>query len=152
MSDLATGFQSLALEYQRVIRLAQDRHTITVTPLQQLVGGWSGAIIYLVSVSAHASTRLEHCILKLDRKRASSQSDEVTRHLIALSKSPPDYARDHIADMAFDPVEHDGDVAIFYRIAGQSLRDYRPLASYARQSELSAIFAATNTFLLDEWN
>ena len=152
MSDLATGFQSLPLEYQRVIRLAQDRHTVTVTPLQQLVGGWSGAVIYLVSVSAHDSRRLEHCILKLDRTRASSQSDEVTRHTIALSKSPPDFARDHIADMAFDRVDHEGAVAIFYRIAGQSLRDYRPLSSYGRQSQLSAIFAATNTFLLDEWN
>lgn len=47
MSDLATGFQSLPLEYQRIIRLAQERHAITVTPLQQLVGGWSGAMIYL---------------------------------------------------------------------------------------------------------
>src|SRR5215211_3759574 len=152
MSDLASGFQSLPLEYQRVILLAQDRHNMTITPLQQLVGGWSGAVIFLVSVSSHISKRVEHFILKLDRTSKSSKSDEVTRHTIALSKSPPDFTRDHIAEMAFDRVEHDGTIAIFYRIAGQSLRDYRPLLYYGRQSQLKTIFAATTTFLLAEWN
>ncbi|NTU83814.1 MAG: hypothetical protein HGA45_31315, partial [Chloroflexales bacterium] len=152
MSDLAPGFQSLPLEYQRVIFLAQDRHNMTITPLQQLIGGWSGAVIFLVSVSSHTSKRVEHFILKLNRRNKSSQADEVTRHTIALSKSPPDFTRDHIAAMAFDRVEHDDTIAIFYRIAGQSLRDYRSLASYGRQSQLKTIFAATNTLLLAEWN
>ena len=51
MPELTTDFQSLPEEYQHVIRLAQDTHKITVAPLQLLVGGWSGAVVYLVSVS-----------------------------------------------------------------------------------------------------
>jgi predicted ATPase len=63
-----------------------------------------------------------------------------------------DFARDHIAELVFDRVEHEGAIAIFYRIAGQSLLKYRPLSSYGQQSQLKTIFAATNTVLLAEWN
>ncbi|MDQ1530459.1 MAG: hypothetical protein QOE37_564 [Microbacteriaceae bacterium] len=152
MSELAVGFASLPDEFQRVLALAQDRNSVAVTPLDQLVGGWSGAAIHLVSVASEGSGRLEHCILKLDRKRPSARSGEVDRHTAALRAAPPDFARSHIPDMAFDPVEDDGAVAIFYRIAGQSLRNYRPLSSHRRQSELATIMAATTTFLLDDWN
>jgi hypothetical protein len=68
MSELAAEFSSLPPEYQDVIFLAQDQHHITITPLQILVGGWSGAFIYLVSISSQATNLVEHCILKLDRK------------------------------------------------------------------------------------
>ena len=68
MPELTTDFQSLPEEYQHIIRLAQDQYNITVAPLQLLVGGWSGAVVYLVSVSANETKRVEHCILKLDRK------------------------------------------------------------------------------------
>ena len=51
MPELTVDFQTLPEEYQQVIRLAQDQYKITVTPLQLLVGGWSGAVVYLVSVS-----------------------------------------------------------------------------------------------------
>src|SRR5512136_3219173 len=98
MPELATDFQSLPDEYQHLIRLAQDRYNITVTPLQLLVGGWSGAVVYLVSVAANDTRRVEHCILKLDRKGKSSKSDEVTRHTLATGKSTLDFARDHIAE------------------------------------------------------
>ncbi len=152
MSELLTNFQSLPDEYQQVIRLAQDQYKITVAPLQLLVGGWSGAVVYLVSVSANDTKRVEHCILKLDRKGKSAKSDEVTRHNIVMSKSTPDFAREHIAELVFDRVEHEGAIAIFYRIAGQSLLKYRPLSNYGQQSQLKTIFTATNTILLAEWN
>lgn len=152
MSELATGFQTLPIEYQSIIQLAQDQHEIAILPLQQLAGGWSGAILYLVSVSWQGSSRLEHLVLKLDRKSGKSKSDEITRHQAALSKSPPDFARQHLAQMAFERVEHENAVAIFYAIAGQSLRDYLPLSAYQRQSQLETIFAATNHYLLAEWN
>jgi hypothetical protein len=90
LSELATGFQSLPLDFKRVIHLAQDQHNITVTPLQELAGGWSGALIYLVSVASHTSGPVEHFILKLDHKSKTSKSDEVSRHAIAQSKSPPE--------------------------------------------------------------
>ncbi len=152
MPELTTDFQSLPDEYQQVIRLAQDTYKITVAPLQLLVGGWSGAVVYLVSVSANETKRVEHCILKLDRKGQQAKSDEVTRHNIVVSKSTPDFARQHIAELVFDRVEHEAAIAIFYRIAGQSLLKYRPLSNYGQQSQLKTIFTQTNRVLLDEWN
>jgi len=152
MPELTTDFQSLPEEYQHVIRLAQDQYKITVAPLQLLVGGWSGAVVYLVSVSANDTKRVEHCILKLDRKGKNARSDEVTRHNTVMSKSTPAFARAHIAELVFDRVEHEGTIAIFYRIAGQSLLKYLPLSKYERQSQLKTLFTQTNTVLLNEWN
>ena len=152
MPELTTDFQSLPEEYQYVIRLAQDTYKITVAPLQLLVGGWSGAVVYLVSVSSNETRRVEHCILKLDRKGKSAKSDEITRHNTVMSKSTPEFARAHIAELVFDRVEHQGTIAIFYRIAGQSLLKYRPLSNYERQSQLKTIFVKTNAVLLDGWN
>ena len=152
MPELTTDFQSLPEEYQYVIRLAQDTYKITVAPLQLLVGGWSGAVVYLVSVSSNETRRVEHCILKLDRKGKSAKSDEITRHNTVTNRSTPEFARAHIAELVFDRVEHEGAIAIFYRIAGQSLLKYRPLSNYGRQSQLKTIFTQTNTILLSEWN
>src|SRR5215207_9985232 len=134
MPELTTDFKSLPEEYQHVIRLAEDTHKITVAPLQLLVGGWSGAVVYLVSVSSSETGRVEHCILKLDRKGKAAKSDEVTRHNAVMNKSTPEFARDHIAELVFDRVEQEGVIAIFYRIAGQSLLKYRPLSNYERQN------------------
>ena len=152
MSELAAGFQSLPEGYQHVIRQAQDQYDITIAPLEILVGGWSGAIVLLVSVSANDSRRVEHCILKLDRKKKTSKSDEVTRHNNAISRSTVEFARDHIPELPFEPVEQDGALAIFYRIAGESLLNYRPLSSFGQQSQLKTIFGATNKVLMGEWN
>ena len=113
MPELTTDFQSLPEEYQQVIRLAQDTYKITVAPLQLLVGGWSGAVVYLVSVSANDTKRVEHCILKLDRKGKTAKSDEVTRHNTVMSKSSSDFAREHIAELVYDRIEHEGVIAIF---------------------------------------
>jgi predicted ATPase len=152
MPELATEFQSLSEEYQIAIRLAEETHKIAVVPLQLLVGGWSGAVVYLVSVSNNETKRIEHCILKLDRKGKSAKSDEITRHNTVISRSTPEFARAHIAELVFDRVEYEGTIAIFYRIAGQSLLKYRPLSNYERQSQLRTIFAETNKVLLTEWN
>ena len=89
MAELSPDFQSMPEEYQHLIQLVQDAHPITVTPLQLLVGGWSGAIVYLVSVSYNETGRVEHCILKLDRKGKSAKSDEITRHNTVKDKSTP---------------------------------------------------------------
>lgn len=152
MSELTTDFQSLPEEYQHIIGLAQDIHKITIAPLQVLVGGWSGAVVYLVSVSSNETRRVEHCILKLDRKGKNARSDEVTRHHTVISKASPAFTRAHIAELVFDKVEHEGAVGIFYRIAGQSLLKYLPLSRYERQNQLKALFIRTNAVLLDEWN
>ena len=152
MTELATDFQTLPPEYQAVIRLAQETYTITVAPLELLVGGWSGAVVYLVSVSHNETKRVEHAILKLDRKGKSAKSDEVTRHNHVLTKSTQEFARAHIAELVFDRVEQEGAIAIFYRIAGQSLLKYRPLSHYERQNQLETIFTQTNEVLLQGWN
>jgi hypothetical protein len=152
MPKLAVGFQSLPLEYQNVIRLAQEMHHIAVTPLQALTGGYSGAIIYLVSVALFDPGRVEHYILKLDRKSEKTRSDEFGRYQNAIRLSPPDFAERHIARMAFERVEQAGAVAIFYSIAGQSLNQYRTLSAYERQSQVERIFADTHPLLLCQWN
>ncbi|HVN15129.1 MAG TPA: hypothetical protein VMT73_05260, partial [Anaerolineales bacterium] len=152
MPEPTTDFQSLPEDYQNIIRLAQDAHNIAIMPLELLVGGWSGAVVYLVSVSWNETKRVEHCILKLDRKSKNAKSDEVTRHNAVMSKSTPEFARDHIAELVFDRVEREGTLAIFYRIAGQSLLKYRPLSKHERQNQLKTIFTKTNSVLLAEWN
>ena len=152
MYELTASFQSLPAEYQRVLQLAQEQHQISVVPLQTLVGGWSGAMVFLVSVTHQSNRRVEHCILKLDRKSAKARSDEVSRHAMAQSKSPEAFARDHLATLAFERVEAEGAIAIFYSIAGQSLQDYRPLSNYRQGHQLETVFTATNQYLLKEWN
>ena len=69
-----------------------------------------------------------------------------------MNKSTPEFARAHIAELVFDRVEHEGAIAIFYRIAGQSMLKYLPLSKYERQSQLKTLFTQTNTVLLNEWN
>src|ERR1044071_7772633 len=125
MPELTTNFQSLPEEYQQVIRLAEETYKMTVTPLQLLVGCWSGAVVYLVSVSSNENGRVEHCILKLDRKGKAARSDEVTRHNTVMTRATPEFAQAHIAELVFERVEQEGAIAIFYRIAGQSLLKYR---------------------------
>ncbi len=102
MPDLSADFQTLPTEYQQVIQMAQGQHNIIVAPLQLLVGGLSGAAVYLVSVSYNETKRVEHCILKLDRKSQTARSDEVTRHNTMMGKSTPDFARNHIPELVFD--------------------------------------------------
>jgi hypothetical protein len=85
---------------------------MTVAPLPLLVGGWSGTVVYLVSVSSNETQHVEHCILKLDRKGKSAKSDEVTRHHAVVSKSSPEFARDHIAELVFDRLEQEGAASI----------------------------------------
>jgi len=152
MTELSVDFQSLPPEYQQVIQLAEQQNNIAIAPLQLLVGGWSGAVVYLVSVSFDDTNHVEHCILKLDRKSKRARSDEVTRHTTVMSKSTPQFIRDHVPELVFDRVEHESAIAIFYRLAGQSLLNYLPLSRYERQSQLNMIFTRTNHVLLDEWN
>jgi len=152
MPELTTDFTSLPEEYQQVIQLAQSTYNITIAPLDLLVGGWSGAVVYLVSVSNNETKRVEHCILKLDRKSQKAKSDEVTRHNTVMENAAPEFARAHIADLAFERIEHNGAICIFYRIAGQSLLKYRPLANYGQQNQLQALFTKTYSVLLEEWN
>ena len=152
MSELISGFQSLPPEYQRVLLLAQDHHQIRVAPLQTLVGGWSGAMVFLVSVTYQSNQRVEHLILKLDRKSPKARSDELSRHVSAQSKSPAKFARDHLATLAFERVEAEGAIVIFYSIAGQSLQSFRPLSSYGQGHQLETIFSMTYQYLLAEWN
>jgi predicted ATPase len=152
MTQLATGFSSLPPEYQEVIRLAQEKLGIIVSPLQELLGGWSGAAVYLVSVSFLGSNRVEHYVLKLDRKNPKARSDEIVRHQQAHDSAPAEFARHHMAEIAFERIEQDGTIAIFYEIAGQSLLSYRPLSHYERQAQLVTIFQATYNYLLEGWN
>jgi len=150
--ESVVSFQSLPPDYQKIIQVAEKRYDIAISPLQELAGGWSGAIIYLVRVASAGSGKVEHLILKLDRKRPKSSTDEVSRHQTVRKKSPPEFTRQHIPEIAFDRVEAENALAVFYTIAGQSLLNYRTLSMYRRQSRLVTLFSATNHYLLNEWN
>ena len=98
--SLASEFESLSAGYQNVIRSAQRQHGIRIVPLQELKGGFTGAALYLVSVSSPGSGKLEHLVLKLDRPEAG-EPDELDRHKRALEQAPSDFAREHMAEVAF---------------------------------------------------
>ncbi len=152
MPESVPSFQDLEPEFREVIKLAEERNRVAISPLQELAGGWSGAAVYLVRVASIDSGSVEHVILKLDRKRPRTSSDEITRHQTVLETSPPDFARAHIPEMALDRIETDQVMAIFYTIAGQSLLSFRTLSSYARQSRLEVLFSETTRLILEEWN
>ena len=152
MPESVISFSSLLPEYQRIIQIAEEKNDIAIAPLQELAGGWSGAIIYLVRVASTDSNKVQHLVMKLDRKRPMSSSDEISRHKAVQESSPPEFVKNHIPDMAYERVETEEALAIFYAIAGQSLHSYRTLSSYRRQSRIEALFSVTNRVLLDVWN
>jgi predicted ATPase len=151
MSELAREFDALPPRHRAVLQLSQERYNIAVQPLQQITGGLSGAFLYLVSVSSAEGEKVEHLVLKLDQPE-KGEPGEVEQHALALDKAPPDFAEEHMADLAYEPVELDGSIAIFYRIAGESLQEYRPLSKFKQQSQLLAIFHVISMALLREWN
>jgi predicted ATPase len=152
MSELKEAFQTLPEEYQNVIRMAEEKHKIKITPLQLITGGFSGAAVYLASVTSNGNPGAEHLILKLDHKSRHAKNDEWTRHKILTGKASPNFTQNHIAELAFERVESENAAAIFYRIAGQSLLNFQPLSKFNQQNQLETIFTETNDVLLSKWN
>ena len=152
MAGIADNFRSLPVEFQEIIALAQKTFNIEVTPLQELKGGRTGAYLYLVSVTLIETGKVKHLILKLDHKSKKSKTDELERHSTAIKHAPPEFTKNHIADLVFDRIELEEAVAIFYSIAGQSLHNYQSLASYQQQNKLEKIFETTSKLLLESWN
>jgi predicted ATPase/Tfp pilus assembly protein PilF len=151
MTEMAPEFSLLPPEYQRLLRLVQEHNNIVVKPLQQLKGGLSGAYIFLVSVSAVDTAEVKHLVLKLDRPYPGER-DEIERHNIVIAQAPSHFARKHVPEIAFDTIELEGLIAVFYQVAGESLLKYRPLAAYEQQQQLESIFELVATDLLTEWN
>ena len=152
MIELANEFKTLPPDYQKVLQLAQETHKIKVTPLQELKGGQTGANLFLVSVSLPNSKKVQHLVLKLDHKNTKTEMDELERHRTAVNDASVEFAHDHIPELSFNRIELNSSVAIFYNIAGQSLHNYKPLASYQQQNKIEKIFRATNDILLKGWN
>jgi len=147
----APGFRELPPEYQRLILLARERHHLDVALLEALQGGRTGAFLYLASVSAGDFRQVEHFVIKFDRVNDKAKPTESERHHLALSQAPTGFAGQNMAKLAYE-VEHEGAIALFYTVAGQSLQHFRTLASQERQSRLEALFGVTNDYLLKEWN
>jgi predicted ATPase len=146
-----SDFGKLPPEYQHLLRLAKEKHSLDVVPLEALKGGQTGAFLYLVSVSVGDSRQVEHLVLKFDRVNEKAKPTEIERHRLALTQAPTVFARQNMANLAYE-IEHEGASAIFYTIAGQSLQRFRTLASNERQSRLEVLFGATNDYLLKGWN
>lgn len=144
-------FDNLPPEYQHLLRIATEKHNLDVTPLQALTGGRTGAFVYLVSVVVGDSRQIEHFVVKFDHVNPKANPTEVERHRMALSQAPAPFASQHMAKLAYE-VEHEGAIALFYTVAGQSLQYFRTLASQEHQSRLETLFSATTDYLLNEWN
>jgi predicted ATPase/class 3 adenylate cyclase len=144
-------FDNLPPEYQHLLSIARETHNLDVTPLQALTGGRTDAFLYLVSVAVGDSRHVEHFVVKFDRVNQKAKPTEVERHRLALSQAPTVFANQNMAKLAYE-VEHEGAIALFYTIAGQSLQYFRALASEERQSRLETLFGATNDYILKEWN
>lgn len=144
-------FDTLPPEYHHLLGLAKEKYDLAVTPLQALSGGRTGAILYLVSATRGDVRRVEHLIAKFDRVNPKARPTEVERHRMALTQAPAPFANQHMAKLVYE-VEHEGTIALFYSIAGQSLQRFRSLASEERQSRLETLFSVTNDYILREWN
>jgi predicted ATPase/class 3 adenylate cyclase len=145
------NFEDLPPEYQRLVQIAKDQHHLDVTPLQVLMGGRTDAFVYLVSASIGDLRQVEHFVVKFDHVNEKAKPTEVERHRMALRQAPAGFASQHMAKLAYE-VEHEGVIALFYTVAGQSLQHFRTLASQERQSRLETLFRATSEFLLSGWN
>ncbi|MCJ2531128.1 MAG: AAA family ATPase [Candidatus Thermoplasmatota archaeon] len=151
MPELAPEFEELPEHLQEALREALARHGLRVTPLSRLGGGRSGAYLYLASASRANAPRLEHLILKLDRRNPYGPG-EVERHRMARTAAPVPFARDHMPDLAMEQVEYGESVVIFYTIAGESLQSYRPLSAFRSRGQFATIAQTVMGGLLGEWN
>jgi predicted ATPase len=144
-------FDKLPPEHQYLLQLAKEGYGLDVVPLQELKGGQTGAFLYLASVSGGDSHQVQHFIIKFDRVSEKSRPGETERHRLALSQAPALFSKQNMPMLAYQ-FEHEEVTALFYALAGQSLQRFRTLASNERQSRLEVLFAATDDYLLREWN
>ena len=144
-------FSKLLPEHQRLLQLAKEQNGLDVVPLQELKGGQTGASLYLASVSARDSRQVQHFVIKFDRVNAKAKPSETERHRLAVSQAPATFGSQNMPRLVYE-FEQEGATALFYTLAGQSLQRFRTLASNEHQSRLEALFAATNDYLLKEWN
>ena len=144
-------FTKLPPEHQRLLQLAKEQHSLDVVPLQELKAGQTGAFLYLASVSLGDTRQIQHFVVKFDRVNERAKSSETERHRLAVSDAPKVFSRQNMPRLAYQ-FEQEGATALFYTLAGQSLQRFRTLASIERQSRLEALFAATNDYVLKQWN
>ncbi|HSJ87491.1 MAG TPA: AAA family ATPase [Anaerolineales bacterium] len=145
-------FSKLSPEQHNLLELAKQKNGLDVLPLQELKGGQTGAFLYLASVSSAGDPRrVEHFVIKFDRVNPKAKPSEMERHRLAVSQAPSEFSKQNMPVLAYE-FEHDGAVALFYTLAGQSLQRFRTLASNERQHRLEVLFAATNDFVLKKWN
>jgi predicted ATPase/DNA-binding CsgD family transcriptional regulator len=144
-------FTKLPPEHQRLLQLAKEQQGLDVVPLQELKAGQTGAFLYLASVSLGDTRQVQHFVVKFDRVNERAKSSETERHRLAVSDAPEIFSRQNMSRLAYQ-FEQEGATALFYTLAGQSLQRFRTLASIERQSRLEALFAATNDYVLKQWN
>jgi len=145
------NFTKLPPEHQRLLQLAKEQYSLDVVPLQELKAGQTGAFLYLVSVSLGDPHQVQHFVVKFDRINERAKSSETERHRLAVSDAPEVFRMQNMPMLAYQ-FEQEGATALFYTLAGQSLQRFRTLASIERQSRLEALFAATNDYVLKNWN
>jgi hypothetical protein len=144
-------FTKLPPEHQRLLQRAKEQHSLDVVPLQELKAGQTGAFLYLASVSLGDTRQVQHFVAKFDRVNERAKSSETERHRLAVSDAPEVFSSQNMPRLTYQ-FEQEGATALFYTLAGQSLQRFRTLASIERQSRQEALFAATNDYVLKQWN
>jgi len=144
-------FHSLSDELQEVIYLAQSEYKIEIILLECLKGGLSGASLFRARINSEQN-QPRHIILKLEPSQ-NADSDEAKRHHQAIALAPEDFASMHIPELLYSEIRgtHNAS-AMFYSIAGDSLKNFKPIASFGTQGELELIISIIAKSILSDWN
>lgn len=152
--EIDPQFRHLIPEYQEVLAKVQNDFKTRIRPLQQLTGGRTGALLYLVSATSENNESVKHYVLKLDHAAdwGKGWENEAERHRKACELTSNDFCQKHMARLVYKPVELERALAVMYTIAGSSLLQCRPLASFSQQTRLKEIYSILGRSLVDEWN
>lgn len=155
-NDDGQRFSDFPAMHQTTISELEQSNKIKLFNIKRIVGGFSGASIHLVQVYDSESKFLGNMILKLDEigaKGIEKLQREEEMHLKMIEASPESFVSTHIPRIRFNAVTNNGQSAVLYEVAGNSLRDVRPVNSYEGISELKSIFDEIySKAILENWN
>lgn len=136
-------------KYQDLLEKAGEQFDIEI--IQELVGGYSGAYLFLANVSLKEGPESKLVILKLDRY--DQKKNEKTQHQLMLDSFSDNFREIHLVKMAYPAITLPSKrrIALFYEVAGQSLTDFRPLRVYTNKKITNLLVQQITNDLLNEW-
>lgn len=142
------GFEDVDIDekYHSLIEKCATEHDVTIQLLREIAGGRSGAKVFQVLVDDH------QCILKLDRVRKDNYDSlsEGKKHSQAKEAYSNEIAN-HIVELHLPPITKSKRQALFYKIAGESFHNIRPLANFSAWETMAKLLNCLCTSLLEDW-